>query len=751
MRENMRKQLIAALMCAWGAGSAFPALVDFVNPMIGTQSQRGSLVGNTLPGPVWPFGMVQPGPDTAVNAKTGDYGSHESGYNADSTRLMGFTQTHLSGTGCCDLQDFLLLPFVGDFPGGTNRFLVAIDKTTERASPGYYAVSFRDQPVKAELTCSRRVAYHRYTFPRGGRAHVFVDLQAGPLAWWRMTEPDYPKNRVIASEASVSEEGIVEAQNIVTCWNDNRRIACKIAFSPRPVAVRELPANGRAGKRWVMDFDLPADGCVVAKAAVSGVDVAGARSNFASDPDTFDFDARRTDCAAAWENLLSRVRAEGSDAELRTFYTALYHAFVQPSLLSDADGRVRFGDNRRPNESKVVEAKGFDAYTTFSEWDTFRAAHPLYTIVTPRLVGDFAKSMLATCRAVGMLPKWQMFGGENYCMVGVHSIPVLADAVLKGLTDIPPCDLLAAARASLARDRDEALYDRLGYAVGRAGVSSTLEWGIDDWATARLAERAGNAEAERLYDRRAAYYRNLFDVTSGCFRARNEDGSWRTPFDPYQERPQEGETAWPYTEGGAYQYACHVLQDVPGLVALHGGAERFAGFLDTVFGPTPERARKLQAPECSGRIGQFALGDEHDQHVPYLWQYAGRPDRTAEIVRDLCRKYYTDRPDGLCGNDDCGQTSAWYVFACLGFYPVNPCGGNYVLGAPQLSRIELRQENGRAFIVRAQDLSDANRYVRSVTLNGRRLDGFVLRHEDIVRGGELVFEMTAERKTGKGD
>ena len=712
--------------------------VDYVDPMIGTGGG-----GNTLPGPLWPLGMVQPGPDTAYSENSGGYGSRESGYLPESTTLMGFTQTHLSGTGCCDLQDFLMLPFVGEYPTeSSKRFTTVIDKKSEHAEAGYYAVELPVFGVKAELTATRRVAYHRYTYANGGVARVFVDMQAGPFAWWRLDEPGYPRNRVTFSESTVSPEGVIEAHNRVDCWNDGREIYCKIAFSRKPVAIVELQPNGKPGKRYILDFHLKPGESIVAKAAISSVDAEGARRNFASDPDDFDFEARRLNCRMAWDKLLSRVHVEGGDIQKRLFYTALYHVYVQPNLFSDADGRFRLTDNARKSFSKVVTAQGHDAYTTLSLWDTYRAAHPLYTILTPSQAGAFARSLLDTHAVLGFMPKWQMFGGENYCMVAAPSVPVLTDAWLKGLVGISAAEALKAVEDTLERFRDTRSFDRYGYIPcddGRASVSSTLEFTLEDACAAMLASAACEEGKAKTSRKRADCYRNLFDLSTGFMRGRHKDGSWRTPFDPYQQRPLPGQFN-DYTEGGAMQYSWHVLHDPAGLAALHGGPEGFAKALENLFSDHTSVA--LATSECSGRIGQFALGNEHDQHVPYLWQYAHRPDRTAEIVRELCERYFSESADGICGNDDCGQISAWYVFACLGFYPVNPVGGDYVLGAPQVPKAVIALENRHSFRVVAENLSKKNKYVKSVKLNGREMKGFILRHADVLAGGDLVFEMT---------
>lgn len=722
--------------------------------------------GNTFPGPVWPLGMVQPGPDTSLVTKPHDhdpgkfsqeldYRSMCNGYDPRSDTLLGFTQTHLSGTGCTDLQDFLLLPFTGAYPTNSpHRFTAKMDKSSELARAGYYAVTLPEHAVRAELTCSRRVAYHRYTFRRGGRVHVFFDCQAGSFAWWRMHDPNHPRHRVVWSTSKVLPGGeALEAYNRVTCWNLEREIFARVEFSPKPVGWCEVPHHMRAGRRYVLDFDLAPGEAVVAKVAVSSSDFAGARRNLAADPAGFDFDARVADCRAAWDELLSRVEADGDETKRRIFYTALYHAYVQPNLFSDVDGRCRFQDMAPFGKvSNFLRAAcGTEMYTTFSTWDTYRAAHPLYTIVTPKAAGDMAESMLEWYDAMGKLPKWQMFGGENYCMIGPHSITVIADAQSKGLLRSSPVRVLEAVEKSLAAHDGmgkgtsnwDRYYDRLGYLpcdkVG-ASVSQTLEWGMVEYAAWMAARAAGDAKAEAYHARHLGNYRNLYDAASGFMRGRRADGAWRTPFEPYRQWPAPGE--WnDYTEGGAMQYSWHVMWDPEGLVRLHGGRDAFAAHLEQLFTDRTEVPADQATGECSGTIGQFALGNEHDQHVPYLWQYAGRPDRAAEIVRELCDRYFTDGANGICGNDDCGQISAWYVFACLGFYPLNPVGGEYVIGAPQLPRVSIRLDGGRRFTVTARGLSERNKYVKSATLNGRPLEGFIVRHADIMRGGELVFEM----------
>jgi len=749
-----------ALCCAAGTVAA-EDLAAYVDTKIGTGGG-----GNTCPGPVWPLGMVQPGPDTTLVTKPHDhepsdfstavdYRSMCNGYDPKSDILLGFTQTHLSGTGCCDLQDFLLLPFTGEYPATqTNRFVVKMDKASEVTQAGYYAVTLPEFGVRAEITASKRVAYHRYTYAKGGTGRIFVDMQAGCWAWFRCHDQNYPRHRVVYSQSSATTNGVVEAYNRVTVWNNEREIFCRMEFSKKPVKVTEMPRWGKCGRRYVLDFDLKPGESVVVKAAISSVDFEGARANLASDPEGFDFDVRLKDCKAAWNTLLGRATVEGSVYQKKLFYTALYHAYVQPNLFSDVDGRCRFQDLGK--YGKVVDAvrpaqKG-EIYTTLSTWDTFRAAHPLYTLLTPHYAGEFAESMVAYWRALGKMPKWQMFGGENYCMIGPHSITIVADALMKGLMRTDAKTVERAVEDSLRkynrRGTEKDVYSKLGYIpCDRSGgtVSSTLEWGVVDYAAAKVAELAGDAKTAKEHYRTSQFYRNLYDKPTGMMRARFTDGSWRTPFDPYKQKPTEEDRKLgipnDYTEGGAMQYAWHVLHDPAGLAALHGGPAGFAKSLEKLFTDNTQVGADVATGECSGTIGQFALGNEHDQHVPYLWQYANRPDKTAEIVRELCDRYFNDTAEGICGNDDCGQISAWYVFACLGFYPVNPVGGDFVLGAPQMARTTFNLENGSKFTVIAKNLSKENKYVKRMTLNGKPFTDYILKYADFMKGGEFVFEM----------
>ena len=740
------------------------AVTQFVNPFVGTDGH-----GNTFPGPTWPLGMVQPGPDT-FNV----YWSCPNGYIWKETTVAGFSQTHLSGTGLPDLQDVAMLPFAGDISretaayrawaeeafrkaqadnrGVRRRTLIRgeMDKRTERAEVGYYAVTLTNWNVKVELTASKRVAYHRYTFASGKDAHVYVNLQSGPSRWWRHAPPD----RISAARSAWdAKDGILSGQTCTTSMVIDRDVSFALAFSVPPKAARRLePLDGWRGDRWIFDFDLPDGGSVVARVTVSTTDEEGAKRNLASDGPDFDFDTRRTACRAAWEQLLGRVAITAPDDRKAQLYTALYHAYVQPNVIADVDGAYRNGAR------KLEKGADFEMYSTFSLWDTFRAAHPLYTILTPGRAADFARSLIAHQQAAGRLTRWETWGRETDDMVALHSVPVIVDAILKGLPGIDPEAAFKAIDESLA-DRGP-LYDKCGYFPWQEhwrATSVTMEWCYDDWCAAVLAERLGKAERAAFYRKRADYWKNLFDPKTGYMRGKDAAGNWHEPFDPFKQRPTEDDP-WTkdrpdrrthdYVEGSALQYTWHVFHDPAGLIAAFGGKDPFYAALNRLF-TLPERLPgQIMTGESTGCIGQYAHGNEPGHHVPYFFPFVGRPDRTAEIVRQICDNYYLNRPDGVVGNDDCGQMSAWLVFSCMGFYPFNPCGGDYVLGAPQVPRVEIEVERKggggqrKFFSVIAKNLSEENKYVKSVTLNGKPFGGFVLRHADIMRGGELVFEMT---------
>lgn len=696
----------------------------FVNPFIGAADN-----GHTFPGACCPFGMIQTSPVTgAVGWR------YCSEYVYTDSLVWGFTQTHLNGTGCMDLGDILVMPTNGERVRSWNGYRSRMDKAKETAEPGYYSTWLTDAGIRAELTATTRVALHRYTFEQADSASVLIDLQHGP-AW---NENQYH------SHVSLCQLN----------WENNHTLTGHIKNSvwvkqdyffvlqfDRPVvkSTELVPATAsEVGRRIVATFDLKPGEELMMKLALSTTGIEGARLNLESELPDWDFEATRIAARKQWNDHLTRIQVTGTDEEKTNFYTAMYHALIQPNQLSDVDGRYRNAAD------SVVTAGAGVFYSTFSLWDTYRAAHPLYTLIVPERVDGFVSSLVEQGEVQGYLPIWALWGKENHCMIGNHGVAVIAEAHRKGFNgfDLERAWQMVKRTQTVSHPLKShwEIYDRYGYfptdLVEAESVSSTLESVYDDYAAAQMASRMGRTEEAAFFARRAEYYKNLFDPQTRFMRPRLSDGSWKTPFDPNQVGHSES-VGGDYTEGNAWQYTWHVQHDVPGLVSLFGGNERFLSRLDSVFTVKLETAQA----DVTGLIGQYAHGNEPSHHVAYLYALAGKPERTQELVRQIFTTQYHARPDGLCGNDDCGQMSAWYMFAAMGFYPVDPVSGHYVLGAPQLPRLTLSLPYGKTFTVVAEGISPTHKYVESIELNGRKLTTPTISHEEILQGGTLVFRM----------
>ncbi len=691
---------------------------SLVNPFVGTDG-----TGHTFPGASLPFGMVQPSPD---NQHTGwDY---TAGYQYRDPQILGFSQSHISGAGIPELGDVLLLPFTSDDRIASGA---TYDKSTESARPGYYAVTLKEDDIAVELTASQRVALHRYTFPTGGRVRVLADLQHGLTFGER--------DRVLRSQVSTDEYTISGS-----VWSSNwveREMHFATTFDHPIASVDELPrAPGEEASRYVLAFDLR-DGAVLSvRTALSTVDVDGARGNL-DDVPNFDFDAVAARADATWNDLLGRVRIEADDETRRMFYTALYHALLHPSDIADRDGRVRgpTGD--------VAQAPGGVYYSTLSLWDTFRAAHPLYALVVPERVDGFAGTMLAHHDAQGYLPLWTAWGRETHTMIGNPALPVLADAHARGFTGFDGQTALDAMTSSSTRPHHNSPWDvylEQGYypydRVEGEAVSKTLEAGIGDASVAALARRLGDDQTADAFERRSAFYRNLFDEETGFFRGRAADGSWRTPFDPL-EATSPLNNPGDFTEANAWQYLwTPALHDPRGLVDLLGGSTAFTRRLDDFFSIEGNGEAKFLGQEAL--IGQYAHGNEPSHHVAWLYAFSDTPQRGHELVRRIADSFYADRPDGIIGNDDCGQMSAWYVFASLGFYPVTPLDGTFVLGRPLVSRAEIDLGEGRTLVVTSDDPT-GTRLLTRVLLDGEPFDGPTISHAALTGARSLHFASDA--------
>jgi predicted alpha-1,2-mannosidase len=739
---------LLALLLAASAPSAYSA----VDPFIGTGGE-----GHTFPGAVAPFGMVQLSPDTDTSHQIRDSYKWAAGYRYTDPTIEGFSHTHFSGAGHSDLGDFLVMPVSGDTvplePGDSAKpgrgYRSRFSHASETATPGYYAVTLDDQKVRAELTAGTRIGVHRYTFATGASAHLVIDL--------RTSLYDYP-GKILWSSIRLRPDGTITGARETRGWAPDRKLYFAMRFSA-PLTSHafvdtegKIPYNGfqgpgrgtddvaeRLGKALVarLDFGALAKPLEV-KVAISSVDEAGAIANLDSEPG--DFDAIRAKTRAAWEQALGAIDV-AAPAPMRTsLYTALYHSLLAPSVAGDSDGRYRGPDN------EVHKADGFTFRSTFSLWDTFRAEHPLLTIVQPeRTNADFIRSLIASQQSspYGILPIWQFQGRETWTMIGYHAVPIIADAYLKGIGGFDAKQALDAMIASATY----APYGGLGEYMKRGYVpidkepeaaSKTVEYAYDDWTIARMARKMGRTDIAATFDKRAANWRNSFDAKTGFVRARKADGSFRAPFDPTAINYGSD-----YTEGNAWQYSWFMPQDEAGLIKLLGGDKATVAKLDAMFNYDNSKLDYSHAEDIAGLIGQYIHGNEPSHSVAYLYSYAGSPWRTQERLKQIVDSQYKPTPDGLAGNDDLGQMSAWLVFTGLGFYPVTPGSLEYVIGRPFVDRATLNLPNGKRFTVVANGLSEANRYVGAVTLNGAPLTRAFLTHGEIMAGGELRFTMQA--------
>ena len=700
---------------------------QYVDPFIGAADN-----GHTFPGACRPFGMIQTSPVTgAVGWR------YCSEYMYADSIIWGFTQTHLNGTGCMDLGDILVMPFTGERHRTWDAYRSSFSKTSENATPGYYTVTLDQAKVKAELTATTHAALHRYTYEQADSASILIDLQHGP-AW---NEKQY-HSQVNSCEVNWENDSTLTGHVNNKVWVDQDYYFV-MQFSRPVIDHFELPmAETEKGKRLVASFNIQPGEEVLMKVALSTTGVEGAKANMAAEVPGWDFEGIRTAAKADWNSYLSRIEVEGTDEEKTNFYTSFYHALIQPNEISDVDGRYRNAAD------SVVKATGGKFYSTFSLWDTYRAAHPFYTLMVPERVDGFINSLVDQAEVQGYLPIWGLWGKENFCMVANHGVSVVAEAYAKGFRGFD------AERAFNAIKQTQTVshplksnwenYMKYGYfptdLTEAESVSSTLESVYDDYAAADMAKRMGKTEDAAYFARRADFYKNLFDSSTQFMRPKKSDGTWKSPFNPSQIGHAES-VGGDYTEGNAWQYTWHVQHDVPGLIALFGGEEPFLNKLDSLF------TLKLETTQAdvTGLIGQYAHGNEPSHHVTYLYALAGRPERTQELIREIFDTQYSPKPNGLCGNDDCGQMSAWYMFSAMGFYPVNPVSGEYVFGAPQLPEFVLHLADGKTFTIKAEGLSEANKYVKSITLNGEPYTKNFISHADIVKGGTLVYQMTDKK------
>jgi len=710
------------------------APVDYVNPFIGTAEH-----GHVYPGATVPFGLVQLSPDTRDTTWDGCSGYH---YSDDS--ILGFSHNHLTGTGCADLGNVLLLPTVGPLkliPGAKpgEGYRARFSHAQEIARPGYYQVFLPDYQVKVELTATARAGFHRYTFPQTTEAQVVVDLQHGV------------GNNVTEAQLTIEDDHTASGYRQSAGWGGPKVYYFVMEFS-KPFANaavaqidKDEPGKQTTGKntKGHFDFKTKAGEQILVRVGLSTVSVEGARKNLHAEIPGWDFDAVANAARKQWNDALSTLKVDTKNAALQeTFYTALYHALLAPTLLSDVDGQFRGPDQ------KVHQAKGYDYYTELSLWDTFRAEHPLLTLIQPGRVNDFVNTMLDHFKIFGQntLPVWTEGGKENWCMIGNHAIPIITDAYLKGFRNWDANEALNDMIASTDKNREQLdAYREQGFiptGKNMQSVSKVLEYAFDDSCIARLAKALGKDDLAAKHSKRSQNWENVFDPATGFMRGKNADGSWVTPFDANAINSINFNE---YTEANAWQYNFFVLHNVPGLIAKLGGDDKFVARLDEMFDTKEKIPNLAMIPDVTGVIGMYAHGNEPVHHVAYLYNYAGQPWKTQARARQVAATLYTNTPAGLCGNDDCGQMSAWYVFTALGFYPVDPASGIYVLGSPLVDKITLRLDSkyakGRSFTVIAKNNSGKNPCIQSATLNGKPITRSWISHQEITDGGKLVLTM----------
>ena len=722
--------LVLAGACGTPATSGEESLTRWVDPKIGTGGHGHVFVGANVP-----FGMVQLGPTSIPQDWDWCSGYHQS----DST-VIGFSHTHLSGTGIGDLFDVTVMPVVGEvtYARGVEEdpqsgLWSYADRTKEVVRPGYYSVPLTRYGVTAEMTATPRVGFHRYAFPTSDEAALVFDLENGGC-WDKATDTGF-----ILSDDSTRLSGWRYSSG----WAKDQKVWFVAEFSEPVKGITflqpgETTGAGTAARYARVDFNTTEGEPLLVKVALSPVSAEGAAANLAAELPGWDFDATAAAATAAWEAELGKVRIETQDeAAKRIFYTALYHTMVAPSEFCDVNGDYRGADGQ------VRTNPGHKTYTTFSLWDTYRAAMPLMTILHPDRMPDVIRTMLAIADEQGRLPVWHLWGNETDCMVGNPGIPVVADAIVKGIGGFDREQAFEAIRkTAMNPDRGNGLRMKHGYIpcdLFNEAVAYDMEYALADGAAARAAEALGKTEDAAYFTGRSHSYRNYFDSATRFMRGRDAKGGWRTPFNPFASTHRADD----YCEGNAWQYTWLVPHDVAGLQACFGSREAMIAKLDSLFTVSSVIEGAETSPDISGLIGQYAHGNEPSHHVLYLYTMLGEPWKTADRVHEVLSTLYHDQPDGLSGNEDVGQMSAWYVLSAMGFYEVEPAGGRYWFGAPYFERMQIAVPGG-TFSVEAKNFAPENRYVQAVRLNGQTYDKPYISHEAVMQGGVLEFEMGPE-------
>ncbi len=753
--------LLVAMILITGASAQNANYIRYVNPLIGTHK-----MGHTFPGATVPFGSVQLSPDTDqqphnINGKYNPEAyKYCAGYQYDDTSIVGFSHTHFSGTGHSDLGDFLIMPTVGELqlePGSkadpSTGFRSAFSHANEKAEPGYYSVRLDDHNILAEMTATTRVGFHQYTFPTAtADAHIILDLMHGIYNY---------DDKNVWTFVRVENDRTVVGYRQTNGWARTRTVYFAMEFS-KPFKSYGFKNFGKqdyqgfwrkfdqtrnfpeiAGKqiRAYFDFDAAAGEKVQIKFALSPVSTAGAVANLKAETPHWDFDRVKREAQAEWNKELGKIAVTALDeGEMTNFYTALYHAMLSPTVYMDRDGKYKGLDQN------VHTASGFTNYTTFSLWDTYRALHPLLNIIQPTRNRDMIRSMTAHYdqSVHKMLPVWSHYANENWCMIGYHSVSVIADAIVTGNLTGPEAMKALEASAQTARtgyyDGLE-YYMKLGYVPddkNSSSVSKTLEYAYDDWAIAQAAKKLGRSDLYDEFIKRSRNWRNHYDLSTGFMRPKMSDGKFRDNFDTLSTHGQG------FIEGNAWNYSLYVPHEPEAMIEMMGGKAKFSAHMDELFTMhlPDEFFAETEDVTREGIIGNYVHGNEPAHHAAYLYNFTDHPWKTQERVRMILKNQYRPTPDGLGGNDDCGQMSAWYLFSALGFYPVAPGSGRFELGSPIIKTATLKFENGKTLTIEAANQSDKNVYVSSVELNGKKLDRRYITHSELMNGGKLVFRMS---------
>ncbi len=772
MKKIITLLLLAALTACTQSGqpetrNSQPAtqdLIQYVNPMIGTKN-----MGHTYPGATSPFGMVQLSPETNqqemhIDGKYNpDAYRYCSGYQYDDSTIFGFSHTHFSGTGHSDLGDMLVMPTSGKLnlnPGTAEEpgsgYHSQFSHENEDAEPGYYKVKLDDYDIQAELTTTDRVGFHKYTFNQNDEAHIILDL---------ISNIYNHEQKNVWTFIRVENDSLITGYRQTHGWARTKFVYFAMKFS-EPIEsyghkkYDNSPYNGfyrkfneyenfpeMAGRniRAFFNFDVDKGDNIRIKFALSNVSTAGALKNMEAEIPHWDFEQTKLETKEKWNTELSKVIVETETLEQKeTFYSALYHTMLGPIIYEDVDGSYRGLDQN------IHQSDGFTNYTIFSLWDTYRALHPLFNILQPERNNDMVKSMLAhhDQSVHHMLPVWSHYANENWCMVGYHSVSVISDAIIKGTSDVDLEEALKACTNTATVSYYDGVgdYIKLGYVPedkSSSSVSKTLEYAYDDWCIAQIAKKAGDDKVYQEYMKRSGYYNNVYDPEIGYMRPKLANGEWRAHFDPIDTHGQG------FIEGNAWNYGLYVPQDVDKMISMMGGKDTFSAHLDKIFTTEidDEFIEKNEDITRDGIIGNYVQGNEPGHHIPYLYNWTNDPWKTQERVRMIMDTMYSNGVDGLCGNDDAGQMSAWYVFSALGFYPVLPGSEDYAIGSPMVKKAIIKLDNGKTLTIKAENQGPKNVYVERVELNGKIIEGYNLNHFDLMAGGNLIFHMS-NRKDG---